>query len=381
MHTITFTRDNFVGQDNNRLVYNLPGSSSLEGAEVALSTLYMYYSWQNINDTSLANNVFTITLPDLTQDGTGAPLPSTASGVVLTVTIPPGLYEIADINAYLQQFCINNNFYLVNSTTGEYVYFLQFQTNTTLYKVQLNMFALPDIPIAAGFTAPTGGFLNCPPVVAAVGAAIPNGAFPATGSEIVGVNLAASNFSTIVGAPGNVTGSTLAVSSNISTWPPSTVASGVFPNGNAVWLSNVAPAVQPNSVIYLNLAQIANQYSNPQTVLYPIAAKTAIGELLIIEPPEYAWNKLTPGTISQFILTFTDRNGAPIKILDPDVVITLVVKDQVGEHANIGPDATALGGTHARNSQMYQRHPANTSGPRPTMKGAVVRRLTDKSNS
>ena len=163
MHTITFTRDNFVGQDNNRLVYNLPGSSSLEGAEVALSTLYMYYSWQNINDTSLANNVFTITLPDLTQDGTGTPLPATASGVVLTVTIPSGLYEIADINAYLQQFCINNNFYLVNSTTGEYVYFLQFQTNTTLYKVQLNMFALPDIPIAAGFTAPVGGFLNCPP--------------------------------------------------------------------------------------------------------------------------------------------------------------------------------------------------------------------------
>jgi hypothetical protein len=161
------------------------------------------------------------------------------------------------------------------------------------------------------------------------------------------------------------------------------VATGVFPDGNAVWLSNTAPQVQPNSVIYLNCNLISNVYSNPQTVLYPIAAKTAIGELLIIEPPEYAFNKIMPGTISQIVLSFTDRNGAPIKILDPDVVITLVVKDQIGEHANLAPGVGGLGNQevpHSAVSQMFQRHPANTGGPRHTMTNAVARRLTNKSN-
>ena len=387
MHTITFTRDNFVGTDNNRLVYDVPGSKSMEGSEIALSTLYMYYSWQNINDTTLNNNTFTFTLPDLDIDGTGAALPGAPpySGITFTVTIPPGLYEIADINAYLQQFCINQNFYLVNATTGEYVYFLQFQTNTTLYKIQLNEFALPTIPIAAGFNAPVGGFLNNPTVVAAVGAALPNGAFPSAANRICGLNLAVSNFSAIIGAPGNITGSSLPVAdaTNVSQWVPTTVATGVFPDGNAVWLSNTAPAVQPNSVIYLNCNLISNVYSNPQTVLYPIAAKTAIGELLIIEPPEYAFNKIMPGTISQIVLSYTDRNGAPIKILEPDVVITLVVKDQIGEHANLAPGVGGLGNQevpHSAVSQMFQRHPANTGGPRPTMTNAVAKRLTNKSN-
>jgi len=387
MHTITFTRDNFVGVDNNRLVYDVPGSKSMEGSEIALSTLYMYYSWQNINDATLNNNTFTFTLPDLDIDGTGAALPGAPpySGITFTVTIPPGLYEIADINAFLQQFCINNNFYLVNSTTGEFVYFLQLQTNATLYKVQINLFALPTIPLAAGYSAPPGGFLNNPTVVAAVGAALPNGAFPSAADRVVGMNLAVSQFSSIIGAPGDITGSNLsaAAATNVSQWVPTTVSSGVFPTGNAVWLSNRAPQVQPNSVIFLNCNLISNVYTNPQTVLYPVAAKTAIGQLLIVEPPEYAFNKIMPGTISQIVLTFTDRNGTPIKILDPDVVITLVVKDQVGEHANLAPGVGGLGNQEVPSSsvsQMYQRHPQNTGGPRPTMVNAVARRLGNKSN-
>ncbi len=130
MHTVTFTRDNFVGPDNNRLVYDVPGSASMEGTEVALSTLYMYYSWQNVNNTTLSNNTFQFTLPTLTQDSTGAAVGP--FNLTYTVVLPNGLYEIADINAFLQDFCIQNNLFLINATTGEYVYFIQLQTNITL---------------------------------------------------------------------------------------------------------------------------------------------------------------------------------------------------------------------------------------------------------
>ncbi len=374
MHTVTFTRDNFVGPDNNRLVYDVPGSASMEGTEVALSTLYMYYSWQNINNTTLLNNTFQFTLPTLTQDSAGAAVGP--FNLTYTVVLPNGLYEIADINAFLQDFCIQNNLFLINATTGEYVYFIQLQTNITLYKVQLNLYALPTPATLAGYNLPAAGFAFGPnaPGVGALGA------FPATADLVCGMNLASSpGFPTIVGAPGAITGTTTNELST-SAWAPKIVSAGTFPTANAVWLSNIAPNVQPNSVIFLNLNVIANVYSNPQTVLYPIAAKAAIGDLLIIEPPEYAWNKVMPGTISQLVLTFTDRNGSPIKILDPDVVITLVIKDQIGEHANLAPETTG-NVPHSKTSQTFQRHPANTRGPTHTQANAVARRLTNKSNS
>ena len=39
MHTITLTRDNVVniGSGNNRMVYDIPGSRNLEGAEIAFT--------------------------------------------------------------------------------------------------------------------------------------------------------------------------------------------------------------------------------------------------------------------------------------------------------------------------------------------------------
>ena len=60
MHTLTISRENIDGDDNNRFVYNLPGSKNLEGAEIALVDLFMYYSWQNLNSQPLQNNTLSM---------------------------------------------------------------------------------------------------------------------------------------------------------------------------------------------------------------------------------------------------------------------------------------------------------------------------------
>ena len=380
MHTITFTRDNIVDTDNNRLVYSLPGGRSLEGAEVALSTLYMYYSWENVNSTTLDNNNFVINLPDLVDDVTGAALGAPIVGAILNVVIPEGIYEIADINAYLQQFCIDKNFYLINTATGEYVYFLQLQTNFTLYKVQVNLFALPATSgagLPAGYSSPPNGFLNCPETGNPL-----NGAFPALVAgqgQVVGPDFSIGNFGKLIGAPLQATGATYATNPS-SSFPPVGITAGVFPAGSVVMLSTITPAVNPNSVIFVNCNLIRNTYTNPQTVLYPVPGKTSLGGLLAIEPPEYAWNKCMPGTIGEVIIFFTDRNGTPIKILDPDIVVTLVLKDQSGQHANLAA-GNVFGMASSRESLEYQRALGNTRGPIPTMNDAIANRIMKKSNS
>ena len=158
MHTITISRDNIDGDDNNRFVYNLPGSKNLEGAEIALVDLFLYYSWQNINSQPLNNNVLTIIWPAMTSISGTVNTPQTS----IQITIPDGLYEISDINSFLQQWSITNNYYLLNSSTGEYVYFVQLQTNVTRYACQANSFAIPDLStgITAGYAQPSGGFAN-----------------------------------------------------------------------------------------------------------------------------------------------------------------------------------------------------------------------------
>lgn len=361
MHTITLTRDNIVNADNNRMVYDIPGSKNLEGSEVALSTLYMYYSWQNINGTTLNNNVFTFTLPDLTLDATGTPLATPIVGQVMTVTIPSGLYEIADVNAFLQQYCIDNNLYVVNTATGEFVYFLQLQINVTLYKCQLNLFALPTAPLPAGYSSPSGGFYQA------------GGAFPANDISVVGINVSIGNFGAVIGAPLLATGATYATNPS-STFPVATVATGAFPTGNVVMLSTITPNVQPNSVIFVQCNLIQNLFANPQTQLYPVPAKSNLGALLQIEPPEYAWNRCKPGQVGQIVITFTDKNGGPLIILDPDIVLTLVIRDQESRHANIGSES-AMGMPSSAETLNMQRHPQNTRGPVPTMMDAAARRI------
>ena len=91
MNTIVLNQSNILaGSNNSTLVYNFPTSVRFENHQIAVQSVNMYYSWQNINSTSLKNNTFTYTWV----------VGSTTT--TYTVSIPSGLYEISDINNYLQ---------------------------------------------------------------------------------------------------------------------------------------------------------------------------------------------------------------------------------------------------------------------------------------
>jgi hypothetical protein len=153
-------------------------------------------------------------------------------------------------------------------------------------------------------------------------------------------------------------------SSATTSTPGYFTTTAAFPTGSSSFLSDTAPDVQPNSVIYLNCNLISNGYGNPTSFMYPITNDAAVGALLKVQPSTFSWNKITPGVSSQIVMTFTDKDGRPLKILDPNIVITLVIRDHSDKVVSMG--ASVAGAQSASmETQRMMRHPAHHNSDTP----------------
>lgn len=300
MRSVIFNRTNIVPNTNNTtLVYNFPNSVDLTGARIAISNITMYYSWDNINIT-YQNNTFSYQW--------------TAGGVTTTynVVIPDGLYEVKDLNNFLQFTFIANGHYLVDSA-GENVYYAEFIVNPTRYAIQINTFPVPTA-LPLGWANPAG-------LVFPLVTFNPDIIIPAKFNEILGF---AVGFSTGLNAGAGT---------------------------NQSFLSSTAPQVQPNSSLFLSLSGIDNKYSSPSSIIYSLAPSVGIGELIVEKPAEFNWNKLLAGTYSQLRLQLISNTFQPITIRDPQMTIVMIIEDQearitdVGAHLN---SASAMGAMASR---------------------------------
>jgi hypothetical protein len=280
VNSIVFNSSNIINTDGyaNTLVYKFPNSVGFPNHEIAVQSVSMFYSWGNINAQVYSNNIFTYTWT------------SGATTTTYQVNIPNGLYEIIDINSFLQFTMIQNGTYLINST-GQYVYYAEMVVNPNRYAVQVNTFPVPA-SLPAGYTAPANfaGFpttANTHPVLV----------FPPNFNKIVGY---APNFST--------------TNPDISPTPTS-------------YLSSVAPQVQPNPSIYLAISNIANKYAVPSSIIYSISPAVAFGEQIIDTPPQFGWNKLLAGTYNELRIQLLGQDLQPLPILDPNMTILLCLRD------------------------------------------------------
>jgi hypothetical protein len=296
MFVIVLNQNNIVpdGQ-NNKLVYRFPNSTVLKDKFIAVSNISMYYSWFNITSASVNNTLsYTWTV------GTAL--------TTITVVIPDGLYDIVDINAYLQWSMIQNGHYLINAS-GDYVYYLELLVNPSRYAIQLNTFQVPT-SLPSGWSQPSN-FAGYPtqtfnPIVT----------FPAKFNEIVGypVGFASNN---------NV---------NNAYVPPTSSASNnyVAKNGAGTlsYLSNTSPQVQPNNNVLFSISNINNPYSQPSSIIYSLNPNVAVGEQIYEIPPNFMWNKLIDGTYSELRLTFLNTRLEPLVIKDPNMTILLTIRDK-----------------------------------------------------
>ena len=285
MNTIVLNSTNIVsGSNNSSLTYRFPNSVTFDDHQVAVQSVSLYYSWQNINNTTLKNNTFSYLW--------------VIAGTTTTynVTIPSGLYEISDINNYLQFVFIQNGHYLINSVSQN-VYYAEFLVNPNTYSINIVTYPVPTY-LPTGWSQPVANVQT---------GALAWGGYPTTFfNPIITIPV---SFDFIMGyAAGYAT-------------LPNTWANTIL-----TYSSSVAPQVAPNPNALITISNISNIYAVPSSVIYNVYANVGFGQLISQQPSEYAWCDLLKGTTNSLTLRFVGNDGNALNILDPNITILLLIR-------------------------------------------------------
>ena len=273
MRTIALSADNAIQNGkNSSFIYKFPNSVVFDDEEVAVASLNLFYSWNNIS-AELGNNTFQYSW---SADGT--------TFQNFTVALPDGLWEIDTINKYLEYTFIQNGHYLKSGNDN--VYYAKFSVNATYYSIQLDTFPVPtslgSLTNPANMTLPTTSFN--PSIILST----------------------SSKFYEVIGFASNFASSTT----------PTT----------ASYLSTTSPQVQKNSNVLVSCSNINNIYANPSTIIYSFSPNTAIGGQIVEKPPQLQWNKLSTGTYNELRIDFLGTNFQQLSIRDPQISILLCIK-------------------------------------------------------
>lgn len=266
---------NYVSSSASTFRYSFPvGAVKFENAKVAVGSINIFKSWRNITS-SYNNNSYSIIFP--TSTGT----------TTITITMPDGFYEIADINTYLQQIFVQHGLYLINSS-GQYVYYAEFTTNSNYYSVQFNAYPVPT-SLPTGYTAPS----NWP-------------GYPTT-STTPQLVVPSTSFQKIIGF-------------NAGTYPSPTQSTTYSK------LSDFTPQVSPIQSLTLTCNLLNNKYSNPRTVLYNFSGSSATyGSLISTQPYFPQFCNVQDGLYPYIEISFVDQNFNPITLLDTNLTVLLLI--------------------------------------------------------
>lgn len=146
------------GAGNNTFAFTFTRAvQTTDSSRISVSNFAVPYSWFNITE-ALKNNEYKYVWYDANTSCPDFPSPNNGGvggvngGTEFTVTMPNGYYDVTTMNAYLQFTMIQNGHYLVDQN-GNYVYFLEWEYNISLYRLQLNTYRLPNT-LPAGWSNP-----------------------------------------------------------------------------------------------------------------------------------------------------------------------------------------------------------------------------------
>jgi hypothetical protein len=253
-----------------------------EGSEIMITSLQIPYSWFNITARN-NNNIFRFYWP-------------TASTTynTFTITLPDGFYTTTSLNAYIQQFCVANGFYLIENSTQNYVYYINVLFNPTYYANQIILKTVPTV-IPAGFTAPA------------------NWAGYPTVSRTPYVEILSTNHF------GKFLGFTAGNYGILSTaGGPPTVAYSVN--------SNQTPVGSTVNSLVIRCSLVNNNVSSQTDVVDAFAINGDFGRNLNFNNNIEKWIKLNAGRYSSFTVSIVDQNMNDIQILDSNILINFIVR-------------------------------------------------------
>ena len=276
---LVLNSSNVIGRDNNIYKYNfINGMFTIkEDSEIALSSVTMPYSWFNITS-AYNNNTFQIIWYG-------------SATTTYTVILPDGFYLISDINNYLENFMIQNSLYLIDSSTGNYIFYVQLFTSSSYYSNQILCFAVPT-SLPSGYTAPVGW-----------------PGFPASARTPLFTVL--NNRLTVL------------LGFSAGSYPPVTQSTSYS------ILSNLLPPVgSPVNSIIVRCSLIDNAVSMPTDILDSFSINATFGSNINYSPNYEKWISIRKGTYSSITITFVDQDFNNIAIIDPNIIITLLIKNK-----------------------------------------------------
>ena len=275
--TMVLNSNNVVPNSNNsQFRYNfINGSFRVdEGSQMCISSIIMPYSFFNISQ-AYGNNVFSFTFPQ------------TAGSIVYNVVVSDGFYTVSDLNNFLQNYCITNSLYLINST-GQYVYYLVFTQNVGAYANEILFYPVPTA-LPSGYTTPVS-FPGFPAISVSPSLIIP------TGTNTIGTFLGLS-----AGTYGG-TGTASSVLSNIT--PVGSTVNGIIVRSNIV----------------------NNFVAMPSDIITSIPINSTFGSNITFEPTFEQWVSINAGVYNNLTIFFTDQNFNSIFARDSNVIITLQIR-------------------------------------------------------
>ena len=271
-----------AGTNNSKYEYSFPTTKVLNNSAVAMHSLQMYYSWYNINSSLYNNHQFKYKWWDSNGDMVDT----------FTVTIPDGYYTIPTLNLFFQSVMLKNLHYLYDTIAKKNIFFLEFVENATYYSIQLN-----SVPMYQSGSVPVD--------ITKSGTWI----YPTNQETAIVTILSTGNFKDLVGF-------------NAGSFP-ATLQSTLYQK-----LSDYTPQISPVTSVIVRCNLVNNDSAIPNDVLYSFTAGTSEwGSIIDVKPNNIYFSNIPNGTYSKIALTFYDQNHRSMHIQDPQLLMTLIIKE------------------------------------------------------
>jgi hypothetical protein len=266
----------------------IQGGFQVKDMEMCVSSITLPYSFYNISS-YYSNRTFSLIFP------------TAATTTTISITLPEGFYTVTQINSYIQQICIDYGAYLIDSN-GDYVYYQQLAYNTTYYAVQLLLFSVPTT-LPTGYSYATAG---------ASGSIFTTSAkLPTTAYTPQFVLASSGSIATIIGFKSGTT------YPSSQTTTSQSLSSTLTPVGSTV-----------NSLV-MQCSLVNNPVTFPSDILDSMSIKdTSFGSNITYDPSFEKYVSLSNGTFNSFTFSFRDQNLNEIYARDPNVSITLIVRQK-----------------------------------------------------
>ena len=305
---------NYIASSNSyQYVFPNGHQLPLTNSSIAICSASIYNSFFNIKsqwkkNSTWKNNYFIIfydyfniaNIPSSFECGTSYTDPITnvtTNKKYVKIVIPDGYYDISRLDLFLQQQCVQLGFYFQSTSPNntDNMYFMNFETNPTLYKAQINVYIIPH-NLPSNFVIPSLNTFSLPPTDKT-----PMIYLPSVPSD--------SPYGSIADIFGF----------NQNTFLPSAILST-----SVELLSTKAPTVSPITNIIFTCNMVRNIYATPNNLFFQLPITVAFGAVISYNSvPVYV---STCDSHYQYInIKLFDQYNNELDLVDKDFTITISI--------------------------------------------------------